>query len=96
MVGSRSGGGGGGGGGAAAGKAKFSVEELYGLNTNKKPKCVGPPVKSAMGRVPGQRDDLLTEETRQALENHRLEMFLQECQLSLHDTVAESTGMLYR
>ncbi|XP_060710751.1 voltage-gated potassium channel subunit beta-2-like [Hemiscyllium ocellatum] len=96
MVGSRSGGGGGGGGGAAAGRAKFSVEELYGLNTNKKPKLVGPPVKSALGRVPGQRDDLLTEETRKALEDHRLEMFLLECRLSLHHTVAESTGMLYR
>ncbi|XP_059498672.1 voltage-gated potassium channel subunit beta-2-like [Stegostoma tigrinum] len=96
MVGSRSGGGGGGGGGSAAGKAKFSVEELYGLNTNKKPKCVGPPVKSAMGRIPGQRDDLFTEETRKALENRRLEMFLQECRLSLNDTIAKRTGMLYR
>ncbi|XP_078389859.1 voltage-gated potassium channel subunit beta-2-like [Cetorhinus maximus] len=93
MVGSRSGGGGG--GGAAAGRAKFSVEELYGLNNNKKPKCMGPPIKLAMGRNLGQQEDL-TEEAKKALEHQRLEMFLQECQLSLDDTVAEQTGMLYR
>ncbi|GCB85540.1 hypothetical protein scyTo_0026248 [Scyliorhinus torazame] len=95
MVGSRSGGGGGG-GGAAAGRAKFSVEELYGLNNNKKPKCMGPPIKSAMGKSFGLRADQVTEDDRRLLEERRLEMFLQECQLSLDQTVAERTGMVYR
>uniref|UniRef100_UPI00398F1D56 voltage-gated potassium channel subunit beta-2-like n=1 Tax=Pristiophorus japonicus TaxID=55135 RepID=UPI00398F1D56 len=92
MVGSRGGGGGGGGG-----RGKFSVEELYGLNNNKKPKASGPPIKSMMGKVPGQRDGtLLPEEARKAMDLERLEMFLREYQLSLDSTVAEQTGMVYR
>ncbi|XP_069771762.1 voltage-gated potassium channel subunit beta-2-like [Narcine bancroftii] len=96
MVGSRSGRDGGGGGGGSGRGGKFSVEELYGLNNNKKPKCTGPPVKLPKGRGGLREDDPLSEGARAALHQQQLEMFLQECHLSLDNTVAQQTGMVYR
>ncbi|XP_051900474.1 voltage-gated potassium channel subunit beta-2-like [Pristis pectinata] len=95
MVGSRSGRDGGGGGAGRGGK--FSVEELYGLNNNKKPKSSGPPVRLPKGRAAGPRDDCpMSEEARAARDQRQLETFLRQCRLSLADTVAQRTGMEYR
>ncbi|XP_059832300.1 voltage-gated potassium channel subunit beta-1-like [Hypanus sabinus] len=97
MVGSRSGRDSGGGGGGSGRGGKFSVEELYGLNTNKKPRSVGPPVRLPKDRGPGLTDDYpVTEEARAAWEKQKLETFLRECRISLADTVSQQTGMVYR
>ncbi|XP_062905800.1 voltage-gated potassium channel subunit beta-2-like [Mobula hypostoma] len=97
MVVSRSGRDSGGGGGGTGRGGKFSVEELYGLNTNKKSKSMGPPVRLPKGREPGLSDDYpVTEEARAAWERQKLETFLRECCISLADTVSQRTGMVYR
>ncbi|XP_032872590.1 voltage-gated potassium channel subunit beta-2-like isoform X1 [Amblyraja radiata] len=73
------------------------MEELYGLNNNKKPKCSGPPVKLAKGRGAGASDDApLSAETRSTLDLLYLESFLRQSHLTLDDTVATQTGMVYR
>nr|ARD05929.1 Voltage-gated potassium channel subunit beta-3 [Polyodon spathula] len=78
---------------------KFSVEELYGISNNKRPK----PVPATLLKTSKTRDTGKGELTREILEAARKLMdkrqtqrYLRECGISLTEGVAESTGMPYR
>ncbi|KAM4620040.1 voltage-gated potassium channel subunit beta-2 isoform 1-T1 [Polymixia lowei] len=92
------------GGGCKGGK--FSVEDLYGIS--KKPKASsssGSTVAKTGSRVnktQGQRTESealasqILEAAHRLVERRRLELYLRECGLSLTDSEAERTAMVYR
>lgn len=95
------------GGGGKGGK--FSVEDLYGIS--KKPKAsstsssAGSLTKTgtrAGRKGPAQRSESETlasqilEAAHKLVERRRLELYLRECGLSLADSEAERTAMIYR
>nr|XP_015195994.1 PREDICTED: voltage-gated potassium channel subunit beta-1-like isoform X1 [Lepisosteus oculatus] len=97
---------------AGAGKGgRLTVEELYGISSGKRAKAVGTALGlragpggrgrggGAGGRGRAENGTLasqILEAARRLMERRRLELFLRECSVSLADSVADRTGMIYR
>ncbi|XP_069502437.1 voltage-gated potassium channel subunit beta-3-like isoform X1 [Ambystoma mexicanum] len=90
--------------GSSGRAGKYSVEELYGLTSSKKPRGGRIEVKSKSQQVNVERREenggIRAENgfstARRLMDRRKLEIYLQQVGLSFEDTVGEQTGMLYR
>ncbi|KAJ1080460.1 hypothetical protein NDU88_000659 [Pleurodeles waltl] len=92
--------------GSSSRAGKYSVEELYGLTSSKKPRGGGGrlEVKRKSQQLSVERREEnggigggnLFSAARRLMDRRKLEIYLQQSGLSFEETVAEQTGMVYR